>query len=479
MLAQAEVEVTLMGELSALRFSRRSGRVHQDCRAPGADLDCGIDVGRGFHENVEFGGSPLRGIEFDDPNPKPRCCEGLHRRIHEFAIYDQHFWCRFTQNLFDLGYGEAPIQRQERGPHFVDPEEYLEVSGRVLTQEGDARPVRDVESQQHVGNPVRSRVQFREGGRTTRVQQRHCVGSGPRVVARNVTESLDLCGQPHLRLLLLRQPTDIPPLILMVWPVIRAAAALARNNVIAAMSAGDAMPRCAMAAAFSNSLALNGSEPMSAAPGVSEISDGVRTLMRTPSRLASSAAALEYITIAAIAAPTSVSPGVATLAASEATLMMDPVPLARIAGNAACIICRGGRMISLMRCCTDWIGIVCIRRGWSLGPVVFTSTSIDPSTARQSCSARRVSSGSVASTRMKVTSPPDPRSRIFSHAAAPRSWLRPSSTTRAPCSTNWLAVSSPTPARAPESVTLQSTTSEDCTGITAPRRGSREVRTGG
>ena len=182
-----------------------------------------------------------------------------------------------------------------------------------------------------------------------------------------------------------------------------------------------------MAAAFSNIFALNESAEIRAAPGVLAISDGVSTLMRMPLRFSSSAAALENIRIAAIAAPISVSPGVATLAASEATLTITPDLCARRTGSTACIICRGGKISSLRRCWIASIGTRSSNCGGWLGPVVQTSTSIPPKPSRATLAASTADAGFVASTCTYCTAAPGTRSRMLSHAVRPRSALRPSS----------------------------------------------------
>ena len=61
--------------------------------------------------------------------------------------------------------------------------------------------------------------------------------------------------------------------------------------------------------------------------------EGVSTLTRMPSRLASIASVREKITSPAIAVAITDSPGVATLAASDATLMITPLPCVRIQGR--------------------------------------------------------------------------------------------------------------------------------------------------
>jgi hypothetical protein len=116
----------------------------------------------------------------------------------------------------------------------------------------------------------------------------------------------------------------------------------------------------------------------------------------------------------------------------------------------------GGRMISSSRRLIFSMGMLCRSRGASLGPVVHISTSIEPSKSPASFAARTTSCGSIASVLTKSTRAPDERSRIFSHAAAPRSGLRPKRTTRAPSSANRAAVSSPTPAVPPRMITPQS-----------------------
>lgn len=52
------------------------------------------------------------------------------------------------------------------------------------------------------------------------------------------------------------QPAEMPPLMLMVCPVMRAACGLAMKTIIAARSSGWTMPRRAILATFSNSLEL-------------------------------------------------------------------------------------------------------------------------------------------------------------------------------------------------------------------------------
>src|SRR5258706_2607849 len=96
------------------------------------------------------------------------------------------------------------------------------------------------------------------------------------------------------------QATEMPPLMLIAWPVMRLAAGPARKTAIAARSVASATPRWAIAAAFSNILALNGSPAISVAPGVPPINDGGKRLMRVPSRLASSPAAREHVTMRAL-----------------------------------------------------------------------------------------------------------------------------------------------------------------------------------
>jgi hypothetical protein len=142
--------------------------------------------------------------------------------------------------------------------------------------------------------------------------------------------------------------------------------------------------------------------------------------MRTPSRFASNAAARENITIAAIAAPMTVSPGVATFAASEATLMIEPPLRSRIAGSTACVIWSGGRTSLSMIVLTSAIGISCKSLGRWLGPDVFTSTSMAPSSDLAASSASITAAGSVGSTATKLTLAPGARSRQNSQARSPR-----------------------------------------------------------
>ena len=174
--------------------------------------------------------------------------------------------------------------------------------------------------------------------------------------------------------------------------------------------------------------------------------DGVSTLARMPSRLASTASPRVNITIPAIAAPITLSPGVGILAASEAMLTIVPRFASRMYGSAAlqlriCANRQRSRMPGISSS-----PVRCSSRGVSLPPVELTSKSIRPSSLIAAAITACATSGRAMLPIATATVAPGKRAAISARAASARAGSRPlMSTAPAPAASKASAQARPMP----------------------------------